>query len=88
MNLLWKASKTSFQVAHFPEINVFLYSINSEYLVIKSTPKFFQVSSNVYNDGKDWWELNESAPKGERTFKENFHVFTRRTWGGQTLSYR
>ena len=68
--------KNLFPGCAFPEINVFLYSINSEYLVIKSTPKFFQVSSNVYNDGKDWWELNESAPKGERTFKENFHVFT------------
>ena len=68
--------KNLFPGCTFPEINVFLYSINSEYLVIKSTPKFFQVSSNVYNDGKDWWELNESAPKGERTFKENFHVFT------------
>ena len=68
--------KNLFPGCTFPEINVFLYSINSEYLVIKATPKFFQVSSNVYNDGKDWWELNESDPNGERTFKENFHVFT------------
>ena len=68
--------KNLFPGCAFPEINVFLYLINSEQLLITATPKFFQVSSNVYNDGKDWWELNDSDPNGERTFKENFHVFT------------
>ena len=62
-SIIGRLQNISFPGCAFPEINVFLYSINSEYLVIKSTPKFFQVSSNVYNDGKDWWELNESAPK-------------------------
>ena len=39
-------------------------------------PVFFQVSSNAYNDGNDWWELNESDSAYKRTFKENYQVFT------------
>ncbi len=67
--------KNLFPNCGFPEINVFLYMISKE-LVINANSKFFQVSSNVYNDEEDWWELNENGSQNERTFKENFHVFT------------
>ena len=65
-----------FPGCEFPEINQFLYLISLKELLIKATPKFFQVSSNVYNDREDWWESSTSDPKVERTFKESSHVFT------------
>ena len=71
-----KDIKIFFPGCEFPEINQFLYLISSEELLIKATPKFFQVSSNAYNDWEDWWESNNSDPNGERTFKESSHVFT------------
>ena len=71
-----KNIKKFFPRCSFPEINQFLYLQNSESPLIDATSNFFQVSSNVYNGSEDWWESNESDPNGERTFKENSHVFT------------
>ena len=71
-----KDIKIFFPGCEFPEINQFLYLIDSKELVIDATPSFFQISSNAYNDGNDWWELNESHPEIEWTFKENYQVFT------------
>ena len=68
--------KSLFPGCKFPEIDQFLYSISSKLLMIKTTSNFFQISSNAYNDGEDWWELNESDPENKRTFKENYQVFT------------
>ena len=59
------------------EINTFLY-IHGKESLIGARRKVFQVSSYVYDDGRDFWE-SDDAQGGEilRTFKENHVVYTR-----------
>ena len=69
--------KDAFPACHPYEINTFLY-IHGRESLIGAGRKVFQVSSYVYDDGRDFWE-SDDARGGEilRTFKENHVVYTR-----------
>ena len=60
------------------EIHDFLLQQSSEDLLITSKSKFFQVSSDVKDDGTDYWEWHDELDKEYRewTFKENYIVYT------------
>ena len=58
----------------FFEINRFLYGQNRGDF-INNESEFFQVSTNVYNDGSDYWELNVDNPEIQLTFKEKSIVY-------------
>ena len=53
------------------EINLFLWMQGSER--IKVSNNFFHISTNVYNDGKDYWDSSEDE---NLNFKENNYVYT------------
>ncbi len=65
------------------EINTFLDTQAKRPLITEGT-NFFQISTNVYKDGTDYWEqtdaLEEDAP-----FKENHYVYT--GWAGGERKY-
>lgn len=63
-----------FPGCEFFEINRFLYGQNRGDF-INSESKFFQVSTNVYDNGSDYWELNQDNPEIELTFKEKSIVY-------------
>ena len=67
----------AFPACHPYEINTFLY-IHGRESLIGAGRKIFQISSYVYDDGRDFWE-SDDARGGEilRTFKENHVVYTR-----------
>lgn len=64
----------SFPGCDYFEINQFLYSQNREYR-INNESTFFQVGTDVYNNGSDYWELNKEYPNIQKTFKENDFVY-------------
>ena len=71
-----KTIKSYFPGCHFYEINQFLYLQSTKNKLINNSTKIFQVSANVYNDGIDLWDFNESNPQDKLTFKENSCVYT------------
>ena len=66
------------------EINTFLDTQAKKNPLITKETDFFQISTNVYNDGTDYWEqtdaLEEDAP-----FKGNHYVYT--GWAGGERKY-
>ena len=66
------------------EINTFLDTQSKKDPLISEQTKFFQISTNVYNDNTDYWEqtdeLEEVLP-----FKENHYVYT--GWAGGERTY-
>ena len=72
------AVKRQFHGCEPYEINTFLHHAflkKGEPLLTKES-SFFQVSTNVYADGGDYWELTDALPQDARTFKENNCVYT------------
>ena len=61
--------KNAFSGCQPYEINTFLYLQKSGKL--KVSDNFFQISTNVYNDGDDYWDNPEW-----KNFKENNYVYT------------
>ena len=56
------------------EINTFLETQKKNPLITEGTT-FFQISTNVYNDGTDYWEWTDGFEE-ELSFKENNYVYT------------
>ena len=71
------AIKNQFPECHPYEINTFLDTHGNDPLITENT-NFFQISTNVYNDGTDYWEWNDDWLEDTRplTFKENNYVYT------------
>ena len=67
------------------EINIFLDTQSKEPLITKQT-RFFQISTNAYNDDTDYWEQTGSLEK-DYLFNENHYVYTGGP-GGKTKEYR
>ena len=70
--------KGNFPNCLFYEINLFLYLQTSETLV-KSNSNFYQINTDINNDGQDLWEANENNSDDQLTFKENSFVYLSRT---------
>ena len=68
---LLKEIKEVFPECQPYEINLFLWMIKSEQ--VKLSNNFFQISTNVYDDGKDYWD---SSADENLNFKENNYVYT------------
>ena len=60
------------------EINSFLYTQAGSNPLITPETRFFQISTNVYDDRTDYWEWTDEWSKDDRylTFKENNYVYT------------
>ena len=75
-----KAIRGKFPDCELYEINTFLAEQNNkdEGPLITRETKFFHVNSNVYDDGADYWEWNDSLDSDwkEWTFRENNIVYT------------
>ena len=56
------------------EINTLLETQKTNPLITEET-KFFQISTNVYNDGTDYWEQIDGIVEG-LSFRENNYVYT------------
>ena len=71
------AIKSQFPGCHPYEINTFLDTQGKESLITENT-NFFQISTNVYNDGTDYWEWSDEWSEDARplTFQENNYVYT------------
>ena len=74
---MMNAIKSQFPGCHPYEINTFLDTQSRNPLITENT-NFFQISTNVYNDGTDYWEWNDEWLEDTRplTFKENNYVYT------------
>ena len=57
------------------EINTLLYTQQKKPLITRKS-RFFQISTQVFNDGIDYWEQSDESPGDERSFKENNYVYT------------
>ena len=68
---LLKEIKEVFPECQPYEINLFLWMQGSGR--IKVSNNFFHISTNVYNDGKDYWDSSEDK---NLNFKENNYVYT------------
>ena len=69
------------------EINCFLNEQQRNQL-ITSDSKVFQISTNVYNDGDDYWEWRNGWEDGDWSFKENHYVYTGDEGGHKKKSLR
>ena len=56
------------------EINIFLDTQSKNPLISEQT-RFFQISTNAYNDNTDYWEQTSSLEK-DYLFNENHYVYT------------
>ena len=65
------------------EINVFLDTQSKEPLITKQT-RFFQISTNAYNNDTDYWEQTGSLEE-DYLFNENHYVYT--GWAGGERKY-
>ena len=79
--------KNRFPGCHPYEINTFLYTQASNSPLVSMESSFFQISTNVYNDGTDYWEWHDEWSEEDRdsTFNENNYVYT--GGPGQTRIY-
>ena len=73
-----KKIKDYFPRCHFYEVNLFLYWQASEELVT-SNSNFYQISTDINNDGRDCWEANENNTDDQLTFKVNSFVYLSRS---------
>ena len=67
------------------EINTFLDTHAKTPLITEET-NFFQISTNVYNDGIDYWEQTDALE--DAPFKENHYVYTGRAGGERKYSLK
>ena len=69
------------------EINSFLYIQAGSNPLIAPETRFFQISTNVYDDRTDYWEWTDEWSEDDRylTFKENNYVYT--GGRGQQITY-
>ena len=70
--------KGNFPNCLFYEVSLFLYLQTSETLV-KSNSNFYQINTDINNDGQDLWEANGNNSDDQLTFKENSFVYLSRT---------
>ena len=70
------AIKCKFPACEPYEINTFLADQKSENPLITTDSKFFQVSTNVYDDEYDYWEGSDDLGDDVWTFKEHNCVYT------------
>ena len=71
-----EAIKCKFPGCEPYEINTFLAYQESKKPLITTDSKFFQVSTNVYDDGYDYWEGSDDLGDDVWTFKEYNCVYT------------
>ena len=78
-----------FPGCHPYEINTFLTIQTGSDPLISKKPNFFQVSTNVDNDGTDYWKWNDEWSEEDysrkKTFSENNYVYTGRP--GENMTY-
>ena len=72
--------KRLFPECELYEINTFLDTQAKKKPLITKKPSFFPISTNVYNDGTDYWEQTDALEEDE-PFKENHYVYTGRVGG-------
>ena len=79
--------RNRFPGCHPYEISAFLYTQANNSPLVSMECNFFQISTNVYNDGTDYWEWNDEWSEEDRdsTFNENNYVYT--GGPGQTRIY-
>ena len=65
------------------EINTFLDIQAKKNPLITKETSFFQISTNVYDDGTDYWEQTDALE--DAPFKENHYVYT--GWAGRNRKY-
>ena len=70
-----EAIKSKFPGCEPYEINTFLYEQLKGQFITSGT-EFFQISTNVYEDGKSYWECTDDLDDGVWTFKEYNCVYT------------